>query len=146
MGHAGHTRPARHARPGVGRRVNLRDALIASQVALSLVALVCAGLFIRSLQTVQQIDPGFDPTRLGMVRFDLGAQGYGEAQGREFQRRAIEAAQRVPGINSITLSTNVPLFGGTAIARSVFPEGEEGTSTRTGIVNSWSLPWMENIP
>src|SRR5438270_12674304 len=69
-----------------------------------------------------------------MLSFDLGALNYDQPRVREFQRRAIEAGQRVPGINSITLSTNVPLFGGTAIARSVFPEGEEGTSTRTGIL------------
>ena len=46
--------------PGFGRRVNFRDALISSQVALSLVALVVAGLFIRSLQTVERMHPGLD--------------------------------------------------------------------------------------
>jgi predicted permease len=117
--------------PGVGRRVNLRDALIASQVALSLVALVCAGLFIRSLQTVQQIDPGFDPTRLGVVRFDLGAQGYGEAQGREFQRQAIERAASVGGVESAALGDFVPFSGG-AITRTVFIEGEDPGDRRNG--------------
>jgi predicted permease len=53
---------------------------------------------------------------------------------REFQRRAVETVQTLPGVSSVTLATNVPLFGGTAISRSVFPEGEEGTSTRTGIL------------
>src|SRR6185312_2977089 len=64
----------------------------------------------------------------------LGALNYDPARTREFQRRTIEAAETLPGVSSVTLATNVPLFGGTAISRSVFPEGEEGTSTRNGIL------------
>src|SRR5437588_1853851 len=117
-----------------GRRFGVRSAFVMLQFALSLVALIGAGLFLVSLRNAQKIEPGFDTHNLGMLSFDLGALNYDQPRMREFQRRAIEAAHRVPGINSITLSTNVPLFGGTAIARSVFPEGEEGTSTRTGIL------------
>ena len=104
------------------------------QFALSLVALIGAGLFLVSLRNAQKIEPGFDTHNLGMLSFDLGALNYDPARMREFQRRAVEAVQSLPGINSITLSTNVPLFGNTAISRSVFPEGEEGTSTRNGIL------------
>src|SRR5205085_8102430 len=117
-----------------GRRFGVRSAFVMLQFALSLVALIGAGLFLVSLRNAQKIEPGFDTHNLGMLSFDLGALNYDQPRMREFQRRAIEAAQRVPGINSITLSTNVPLFGNTAISRSVFPEGEEGTSTRNGIL------------
>jgi len=117
-----------------GRRFGLRSAFVVLQFALSLVALIGAGLFLVSLRNAQKIDPGFDTHNLGMLSFDLGALNYDPARMREFQRRTIEAAQTLPGVNSATLATNVPLFGGTAIARSVFPEGEEGTSTRNGIL------------
>ncbi|HWC17894.1 MAG TPA: ABC transporter permease [Terriglobales bacterium] len=117
-----------------GRRFGLRSAFVMLQFALSLVALIGAGLFLISLRNAQKIDPGFDTHNLGMLSFDLGALNYDPARMREFQRRAIEAAQTLPGVHAVTLATNVPLFGGTAIARSVFPEGEEGTSTRNGIL------------
>lgn len=106
------------------------------QFALSLVALIGAGLFLVSLRNAQKIDPGFDTRNLGMLSFDLGALNYDESRMREFQRRSIEAVQTLPAVSSVTLAANVPLFGGTAIARSVFPEGEEGTSTRTGILTA----------
>src|SRR5207248_26056 len=117
-----------------GRRFGVRSAFVTLQFALSLVALIGAGLFLVSLRNGQKIEPGFDTHNLGMLSFDLGALNYDPARVREFQRRAVEATQTLPGVNSVTLSTNVPLFGGTAISRSVFPEGEEGTSTRNGIL------------
>lgn len=117
-----------------GRRFTARNAFVVLQFALSLVALIGAGLFLVSLRNAQKIDPGFDTHNLGMLTFDLGSLNYDAARMREFQRRAVEAVQSLPGVKSVTLATNVPLFGGTAIGRSVFPEGEEGTSTRNGIL------------
>lgn len=117
-----------------GRRFTARNAFVVLQFALSLVALIGAGLFLVSLRNAQKIDPGFDTHNLGMLTFDLGSLNYDAARMREFQRRAVEAVQPLPGVKSVTLATNVPLFGGTAIGRSVFPEGEEGTSTRNGIL------------
>src|SRR5436305_2611112 len=117
-----------------GRRFSARSAFVVLQFALSLVALIGAGLFLVSLRNAQKIDHGFDTHNLGMLSFDLGALNYDAPRQREFQRRALEAVQTVPSITSLTLSTNVPLFGGTAISRSVFPEGEEGTSARNGIL------------
>lgn len=117
-----------------GRRFTVRNAFVILQFALSLVALIGAGLFLVSLRNAQKIDPGFDTRNLGMLTFDLGSLNYDPARVREFQRRAVEGVQSLPGVKSVTLATNVPLFGGAAIARSVFPEGEEGTSTRNGIL------------
>lgn len=117
-----------------GRRFGIRSAFVMLQFALSLVALIGAGLFLVSLRNAQKIEPGFDTHNLGMLSFDLGALNYDQPRMREFQRRAVETVQTLPGVSSVTLATNVPLFGGTAISRSVFPEGEEGTSTRTGIL------------
>ena len=51
------------------------DLLVVGQVALSMVALICAGLFLRSLGNARQIDPGFDLSRLAVLSFDLASRG-----------------------------------------------------------------------
>jgi putative ABC transport system permease protein len=113
------TEPARS-----GRRFNLRSVLVVCQVALSLIALIGAGLFLRSLRNTQRIDPGFETERIIVMRFDLGAQGYDAIRGREFHRRAIEAVGAIPGVRSAALAMNVPFDGG-GFGRTVFPEGQE---------------------
>src|ERR1044071_7904456 len=54
-----------------GRRFNLRNMLISVQVAVCLIALVGAGLFLLSLRNAHEMDPGFDTHNLAMVTFDL---------------------------------------------------------------------------
>jgi len=116
---------------GMGHRINLRHLLIVSQVALSLVALITAGLFVRSLQTVQQIEPGFDVAELASIHLELGAQGYSEAQGREFQRQAVDRASAIGGVEAVVLGDLIPLHGG-GQTRTVFIEGEDLTDRRNG--------------
>jgi predicted permease len=116
---------------GSGRVFTLRNLLVAAQVALSLVALVGAGLFLRSLQNAQRIDPGFDADHLATVTFDLGGQGYTEARGQQFQRAALERAASIPGVQSASLSSTIPLFAG-GFARTVFLEGQDASDRRAG--------------
>ena len=59
----------------------LTSGLVVAQIALSLLLLACAGLFVRSLEKAQQADPGFDPNRLLLVTFDLHPMGYTEQDG-----------------------------------------------------------------
>jgi predicted permease len=115
-----------------GNRVwSLRNLLVTSQVALSLVALVGAGLFVKSLGRAQQITPGFEAERLAVLTVDLGAQGLDEGQGREFQRRMLERARAIPGVEGATLATGIPLFQG-SFARTVFPEGVDTSDRKNG--------------
>jgi len=109
----------------------LRGLLVATQIALSLVALIGAGLFLRSLQNAQRIDPGFDSEHLAVMTFDLGAQGYTEERGRQFCRSTIERASSVAGVSAATLSNNIPLFQG-GFSRTVFLEGQDVTDRRSG--------------
>src|SRR5919109_1754542 len=109
---------------GSTRLLSLRNMLVASQIALSLVALIGAGLFLRSLQNAQRIDPGFDVDHLATLSFDLGAQGYTEERGRQFQQRVLERVASVPGVQSAAVSSTIPLFNG-GFARTVFLEGED---------------------
>jgi len=111
--------------------LSLRNVLVAAQIALSLIALIGAGLFLRSLQNAQRINPGFDVERLATMSFDLGAQGYTEERGRQFQQRVLERAASVPGVQSATLASTVPLFAG-GFARTVFLEGQDASDRRAG--------------
>jgi predicted permease len=113
------------------RGLSLRNALVVGQVALSVVALVASGLFLRSLSHAQRIDPGFETARLAVLSVNLESQGYNEARGLEFLRVARERAAEVPGVEAVTVGTNVPLGPG-GFARTVFPEGVDATDRRNG--------------
>ncbi|HEX7090945.1 MAG TPA: ABC transporter permease [Longimicrobiales bacterium] len=95
-----------------GRRFGLRNVLVTAQVAISLVLLVGAGLFLRSLQHAATVDPGFDPSNVVVASFDLQTQGYTEAQGRAFYEQLSERVAALPGVVGVTLARNVPLSGG----------------------------------
>src|SRR6266545_3240253 len=68
------------------RRFALRHLLVVAQVALSVLALVGAGLFVRSLWLAQRADPGFNPDGVVLASFDPFLNGYDETRGREFYR------------------------------------------------------------
>jgi putative ABC transport system permease protein len=101
------------ARGSSGResRSRLRGALIVGQVALSLLLLVIAGLFLRTLRNAQAINVGFSYENLLTAKLDLGRQGYTEEQGLVFYRQLLERAGNLPGVQSAGLALTVPLEG-----------------------------------
>jgi putative ABC transport system permease protein len=111
-------------------RSPLRSMLVVSEIALALVALIGAGLFIRSMQNAQRIDPGFESEKLFMMAFDLGALHYEEGRAQEFFRAAVERAKASPGVDAATVASNFPLGGG--LLRTVFPEGQDEASGYRG--------------
>ena len=91
----------------------LRNALVVAQVAVCLVLLVGATLFLRSFIAAQEISPGFDADRLVTASMDMFPSGYTGERHREFQRRAIEAMRALPGVQSAAFGSRIPLgFGG----------------------------------
>ena len=103
-----------------------RSVLVILQLAFSLVALLGAGLFVRSVQNAIKIDPGFDAAHLGAITFNVAGQGYNEARGREYRRRILERAATVPGVESVSLAMDLPFSVGGA--RTVLLQGEENAS------------------
>jgi predicted permease len=91
------------------RRAWLRGALVAAQVALSLVALVTAGLFLRSLWAARALDPGFDTGPALMVSMDLFPNGYTAETGDALYRRILDGAAALPGATGATLVRRPPL-------------------------------------
>ncbi len=115
-----------------GGRFNLRNVLVAGQVALSLVSLIGAGLFLRGLASAQRVDPGVDTRNLLVLGFDLGAQGYDRVRGEEFHRRLLEQLAAAPGVRAAALSTMLPIGGG-GFGRTVYPEGREPSAGDSGV-------------
>jgi putative ABC transport system permease protein len=109
-----------------------RSLLIVAEMALALVALVGAGLFVRSMQQAQRLSPGFESKNLFVFNFDLGAAHYDQSHGEQFFRDAIDRAQSVPGVVRAAVASNPPLGGG--IARTVFPEGEPQIPGKHGML------------
>jgi predicted permease len=97
------------------RRARVRQMLVVAQVALSLVLLVSAGLFVRSLQNAQAVDPGFS-TRNGLLAsVDLLPAGYDAPRGRAFFATLQARVRELPGVEAVTLTQRMPLgFGGTS--------------------------------
>jgi predicted permease len=119
----------------VGWRCNpVRSLLVVVETALALVALVGAGLFVRSQQNAQRIDPGFESKKLFMMAFDLGALHYNEGKADQFFHDAVERASAVPGVQSATIAANFPIGGG--LGRTIFPEGQDETTGYRGTLTT----------
>ncbi|MEN3332599.1 MAG: hypothetical protein V7641_1964 [Blastocatellia bacterium] len=115
---------------GMGaRRFSLKNFLVITQVALSLVVLISAGLCLKSLRNLNAIDTGFDTAKLFVMSLDLGSGGYDEARGRAFYSQLSERVAALPAVESVSLATTVPLGGGGMIR---FLERLEGYQAQPG--------------
>jgi predicted permease len=105
------------------RRVNLRDILVTSQIALSVVLLIGSVLVVRSLQHALSLHLGFEPRHAAALSFDLGLQGYNEERGRDFQRRLLAKVRSMPGIEAAGMIDGLPLTLNISYS-SIFLEGK----------------------
>jgi predicted permease len=92
---------------GVARRLSMRNLLIVTQVALSLVVLIGAGLCVKSLRALQAIDPGLEPAKVLTASFNLSQNGYNEARGLQFISRLSERVATLPGVEAVSFASNV---------------------------------------
>ena len=96
------------AREGTVHRSRVRGALLVGQAALSVVLLVGAGLFLRSLEKVQHVRMGYDADRLMWVSLNARGVEFDSIQGRQLRERLRERAQHIPGIEHAARALNVP--------------------------------------
>ena len=139
------TVPAGAGRRGVSGMINLRQALVIVQVALSLVSLIAAGLFLRSLNSAQAADTGFETRGVLVMTVNLGREGYTPERGQLFYQQVVDRVGGLPGVQRAAVASNPPLGGG--FLRSVFPEGMD-TTTQDRIlvqVNSVSPGYLDAI-
>jgi predicted permease len=92
-----------------GHSHRLRGLLVTSEVALAVVALVGAGLFLKSFQTARTMDPGFKPEGVALARFDFSTAGYDARQTDGFCRRLREELERQPGVTAVSYDDSAPL-------------------------------------
>jgi predicted permease len=96
-------------------RNSLRKLLVVSEVALALVLLVGAGLFLKSTLRLLQVDPGFNPNNLLTLQISLPATKYTEeAQLVAFHDQLLSKIGALPGVKGVAGTTKLPLIGGTS--------------------------------
>ncbi len=110
------------------RRSRLSKGLVVTQVALSLLLLVAAGLIVRSLQQVQTIGPGFEVERTVTASVDLNLQGYNQERGLQFFKQLIARIENLPGVQSASLTTILPLMMDRNSGK-IYAEGQPFTRT-----------------
>ncbi len=105
------------------RLLSRRNSLVIAQLALSLVLLCAAGLFVRGALRATNVDPGFSLDHGIVVELDPGLAGLDETRGRELYRLLLERLGGIPGVETASLAATVP-FGMLSLGRSVQKGGE----------------------
>jgi predicted permease len=95
-------------------RSRLSSGLVVAQTALSIVLLVCAGLFLRNLKAATTVDRGFLSDNLYIAEVDPELQGYSRARSEDFFRRLTERMSAAPGVRAVGLGDRAPLSIGTS--------------------------------
>jgi macrolide transport system ATP-binding/permease protein len=117
---------------------NLRNLLVITQVAISITVLVCAGLFLRSLSRLQNVDPSFSAENLITMHIRPGLLGYSAAEGKRFFDELLRRIESRPGVRSASLVFNLPLGINSQQQRG--PIFREGDSPPRG-----EVPFVANV-
>ena len=113
-----------------GTSVGIRKALVVAQVTLSLLLLIGAGLFIRSLGNLKDLDPGFRTSNLLEFLINPTMNGYKPERSLDFYRQLREGVNAIPGVESSTLAV-VPILSDDEWDNSMAVEGFTNTATNT---------------
>ncbi len=119
------------------RRFRLRNVLVAAQVALSLMLVVTALLFLRSLGAAARTHPGFETANIQIASVDVSLAGYRDQQAVALADRITERLRATSGVTSVATARMIPLQGGFLDLGEVRVPGAQGPS-RDG---HWSADW-----
>ncbi len=124
----------------------LPNALIAAQVALSLMLLVGAGLFLRTLQNLQSQDFGFNRRNLLLIDFNAKLAGYKSDQLSDLYQRILSRLTALPGVRSASISGTQPISAGSwtspIFVQGYSPAPNENIMT---FINRVSSPYFETV-
>jgi putative ABC transport system permease protein len=122
---------------GGSRSHRLRNLFVVMQVALALVLLVGAGLFIKSLNRLRSVDPGFNPNNLLTMRVTLPGRKYDtDSKMMDFFSRAVEQLRALPGVEAAGAINTLPFAGphsGTSVEIEGQPKQSPGQELGTGV-------------
>lgn len=91
--------------------VRLRHSLIVAEIALSVILLVGAGLFVRSFARLQNVEPGFDPRNVLTMRVTLPQEKYRGAAINEFFQQTLDRLEQTPGVRTVSVASQFPPQG-----------------------------------
>jgi predicted permease len=111
-------------------RSRLQGVLVAGQLALSLVLLLAAGLFLKSLVSARTIDVGFNPRGRLAMSINLRMHGYSAERSEAFYRALLDRVRARPGVRSASLAMLVPLGGRVWVGGLTFPDRPEDPDAR----------------
>jgi predicted permease len=129
------------------RRSLLRNGLVVTQIAVSLLLLIAAGLTLRALQRLRVMNPGFNPENALMMNFDLSLQGYQADVGAQFRKQLLNRVESLPGAQSASITSFMPLsmnYNGTTILIEGRPQ-ERGVNAPSAMQSSVGLKYFETI-
>jgi putative ABC transport system permease protein len=140
-------------RRATGRLTAMRATLVAAEVALALIVLVAAGLMVKSLLRLVDVDPGLDPRQVLVVTMTLPqADFYGRPERQHYCEQVTERVGSLPGILSVGAISHVPLSGanagrGFSIEGRQFPPGENASAayrlTCPGYFRTLGIPMIK---
>jgi predicted permease len=87
-----------------------RRTLIAGQIALSTVLLICGGLFLKAFSRAEKTSLGFNPDHVLLVVLDPSLRGYSNDKARVFQEQLVQRATTLPGVTSASVASSVPFL------------------------------------
>lgn len=120
-------------------RQRIRNMLVTVEVGLSVALLVSAGLLLRSFWRLQDVNPGFKPDHLLTMRINLPRNRYPEnPRAWEFYKRFLEESRALPGIQSVAVTSGVPMGGGNT-AGQVKIEGKPAAADGTNSSADWRI-------
>ena len=103
-------------------RSRLQGALVAGQLALSMVLLIAATAFLKSLVSAGGVDVGFNPAGRLTMSFNLRMHGYSPERAGAFYRSLLDRVRAQPGVRSATLASLVPLGGRVTVGQLTLPD------------------------
>jgi predicted permease len=129
-------------RTGTSRHLQgLRNVLVVSEMALAVVALIGAGLFVKSFRMARAIHPGFEAKGVAIAQFHMFSAGYDWQQADSFCQRLREQLEREPGVTAVSYADYVPLSLGGDSWEDLQIEGYvPGTSENMKIYRSLVAP------
>ncbi|MGH9838730.1 MAG: ABC transporter permease [Blastocatellia bacterium] len=125
--------------PSRRRRWNLRGALVVAQVTISIIVLICAGLFIRSLGQAIKTDPGFKTENLVMMMVRPGLLAYDNEASLRFYRELQRRLETQPGVRMAALATELPLLDSRYSRGPIVKEGEIDPPPNQGVKSECSF-------
>jgi macrolide transport system ATP-binding/permease protein len=121
------------------RRLNLRGALVVAQVTISIVVLICAGLFIRSLRAALETDPGFSTDNLVTMQINPRLLGYDQQATWRLFPEIVRRIEALPGVRAAALTDDLPLQAGNLTRGPVVREGEADPPPNQGYISDCSF-------